>query len=274
MASDLTRIGANIQAMQALNSMKNVNEQIATHQLRLATGKRINSAGDDPAGYQLAKSLESRNRGLSTALDNVSNAGNVLSIAEGGYQNIMDILQTVKEKATQAADGTLSDTQRTALNDQMTALISEIDSIVTETTFNGSNLIDGEYDSTFQTGEKEADTLSVTLSGADSTTLSINDISLSTQDSASAAITSVSDAIDSLAQAAQDVGEFKARLSSKESTLSVAITNTEGVRSTLEDADFAKEQMDVMKLQILQQTALSSLSQANSSPQIVLSLFR
>ncbi len=275
MASDLMKIRANIQALQSLNSLNSVNSKIAVHQLRLATGKRINSAGDDPAGFQLSKSLESRRRGLSTALDNVSNAQNVLNIAEGGYQNIMDILQTIKEKATQAADGTLSNTQRSAINDQVSALISEIDDIVDETTFNGSKLIDGSYSSTtFQTGETADDTLSVTLSGADSADLGINSISLSTQASAQAAITTVSSAINTLAQAVQDVGEYMSRLKAKEATLSVAITNTENVRSTLEDADFAKEQMEVMKLQILQQTAMASLTQANTSPQIVLSLFR
>ncbi len=71
----------------------------------------------------------------------------------------------------------------------------------------------------------------------------------------------------------KDVGEYQVRLDSKEYTLSNAITNTEAVRSTIEDADFAKEQMEVMKLQILQQTSLSSLTQANSAPQLVLSMF-
>ncbi len=92
MASDFTRIGANVPAMQSMNSFKAINNRIATHQLRLATGKRINSAGDDPAGYQLAKTLDSRSRGLNVAFDNVSNAQNLLNISEGGYQNIMDIL--------------------------------------------------------------------------------------------------------------------------------------------------------------------------------------
>jgi len=274
MASDLTKISANIQALQALNSLKSINTRIATHQLRLATGKRINETGEDPAGYHLAKSLESRRRGLTVAMDNVSNAMNVLNIAEGGYQNIMDILQVAKEKATQAADGAYSSTQRSALNDQVQALLTEIDDISTETTFNGNNLIDGTYTSTFQTGEGASDTLAVSLLGADSADLSISTISLSTQASASAALAALNTAIATLSSRVQDVGEYKARMSAKETTLSVAITNTENVRSTIEDADFAKEQMEVMKLQIIQQTAVTSLAQANSSPQLVLSLFR
>jgi flagellin len=141
MAGDLTRVGANIQALQALSSLASINERIGLHQLRLATGKRINSTEEDPAGYQIARGLERRRRGLATALDNVSTAKNVMNIAEGGYQTIMDLLQTIKEKATQAADVSLSSTQRSAINDQVSALIQEIDAIVNETTFNGVQLI-------------------------------------------------------------------------------------------------------------------------------------
>ena len=272
---DLTRIATNVRALQSLSSMQKINGQIGMHQMRLSTGKKINSAADDPAGYQLARGLESRSRGLNVALANVSNAKNVLNVAEGGYQSIMDILQTVKEKATQAADYTLSNDQRSALNDQVTALISEVDDIVTNTTFNGENLIDSTVTSKdFQVGEGASDTLTVSLDNADSSALSISAVNLSTQASASAAISSVSSAIDTLAASMQEVGNYQARLSSKETTLELAATNTEAVRSSIEDADFAEEQMQVMKLQILQQTALSSFAQANSAPQSVLSLFQ
>jgi len=271
--SGLTRVATNIQAMQSLYNLNKTNSSIADHQLRLATGKRINSPGDDPAGYQLARGLEARRRGLETALDNVSNAQSILNIAQGGYSNIMDILQTMKQKATQAADGSLSSTQRTAINDQFVALRSEVDAIVTETTFNDNNLIDGTFSVSFQTGENAGETLSVALSSANSTGLSINNVSMSTQASASAAITTLDTAINTLSSRAQDIGEYKSRLAAKESTLNVGITNTEAVRSQFEDADFAKEQMEVLKMQIMQRTAVSSLSQANAAPQLVLSLF-
>ena len=272
---DLTRIYTNVRAMQSLSSLQNINKQIGVHQMRLSTGKKINSAADDPAGYQLARGLESRTRGLQVALQNVSNAKSVLNVAEGGYQSIMDILQTVKEKSTQAADYTLSDDQRSALNDQVSALISEVDDIVGNTTFNGNALIDGTVNAKdFQVGEGASDTLSVSLSNSDSSALSIDSVDLTSQASAAAAITSVSTAIDTLAGYMQDVGNYQTRLSSKETTLESAATNTEAVRSSIEDADFAEEQMNVMKLQILQQTALSSFSQANSAPQSILTLFR
>ncbi len=271
--SNLTRIASNTQAAFSLQAFSKVNNKMAKHQLRLATGKKINSTEDDPAGYALAKSLESRKRGLDVALQNVSNSKNVLNIAEGGYQNVMDILQTVKEKATQAADYSLNTSQRSALNSQVSALINEIDDIVSETTFNGDQLIDGGYSGSFHTGEGSSDTLAVSIQDADSAALSINSISLANSTSAASAISTVDTAIDKLSGYIQDVGEYKVRLSSKEQTLSVASTNTEAVRSSIEDADFAKEQMEIMKLQILQQTSVSSFAQANSSPQVVLSLF-
>ncbi len=279
--SNLMSISTNVQAMQARTALMRVNDKISVHQLRLATGRKINSAGEDPAGYALARSIESRRRGLTVALDNVGNAKNVLNIAEGGYQNIMDILQTCKEKATQAADGSLSEPQRESLDNQVTALIKEIDAIADGTTFNGKFLINASAASfTFQTGEgtDDNDTLVVELGNADSASLGtgvgsyVSDINLTTD--ATGAMTILDDAIGELSSHIQVVGEYKSRLSSKESTLSVAITNTEASRSVIEDADFAKEQMEVMKLMILQQTAIASLVQANSSPQIVLSLFQ
>jgi len=275
MGADLARIATNIPAMQNINTLNSISDKIAQHQWRIATGKRINSPQEDPAGYLLARGLESRRRGLSQALSNVSNAQNILDVGAGGYESIMDKLQTLKEKATQAADGSLSSTQRAAINDQKAALITEIDQIVTATTFNGSSLIDGTYSATsFQVGEQASETMSVNLGDSDSAALGISTISMTTAASANAAMAVIDTAINTLADRQMDLGQYQTRLSSKEANLKTQVTKTEAVRSTIEDADFAKEQMEVMKLQILQQTSLSSLSQANTAPQLVLSLFR
>ena len=129
MFGDLTRVGSNFHAMQSWSNLKQVNGKIGQIQSRLSTGKRINSAEDDTSGYALSKHLESRVRGMSQALDNVGTAKNVLNIAEGGYQGQMSLLQTVKEKLTQAADGSLSTAQRGAIGDQINALMTEFDDI-------------------------------------------------------------------------------------------------------------------------------------------------
>ena len=276
MFGDLTRVGANFNAMQALQTLKMINGQIGVHQSRLATGKRINSAEDDTSGYALAKQIEGRVRGLSVALENVGTAKNVLNIAEGGFQAQMSILQTIKEKATQAADGAWSTTQRSAINDQVTALKSELEDIASQTKFNGTALFGSTF--VFHVGEGSSDQLTVALDSSTSTAIGegnidVNAISLATAASASAAISTMTSAISELAKSIQEVGDTNARLSSKEETLSQAISNTEATRSRIEDADFAKEQMNLLKLQILQQTSLSAFAQSNAALRVVLSLF-
>jgi flagellin len=276
----LGTIGANIDAQWAYQSFSKINKNMSTVQLRMATGKKINSPEDDPAGYQLARSLEKRGRGLTQALQNVTNAKSVLNIAESGYQGIMDLLQVAKEKATQAADATLNTSQRTAIHNQVQKMMAEVDDIVTYTTFNSEKLIDGSFGVTsdasvsFQVGEVGDNTLDIGLKNADSGALSLGSIDLSSAGGASSAISTISDAIDTLSTNIQEIGEFKTRLNSKETTLSSAITNTEAVRSNIEDADLVKEQMEMMKLSILQQTAATAFTQANAAPQMVLQLFR
>jgi len=262
------------------------------HQTRLSTGKRINTAEDDAAGYHIAKHLESRTRGLSQALDNVSTAKNVLNIAEGGYQSQMDILQQIKENLTQAADGALSDDQRGAIGDRINSLLEEFDEINTQTKYNGFQLFaNGSTDREmiFQVGEETADTFEVIFdnSGREDvgeSTIAVNldsivggtasDWATLDIDEANGGIDTLETAIDSLSATIQRMGDYQARLTSKEESLSIGVANTEASRSRIEDADFAKEQMEMVKLQILQQTGVSAFSQANSAPQVVLSLFK
>ena len=309
MFGDVTRVGANFHAQQAWGNLKKVNGQIGQIQSRLSTGKRINSAEDDTSGYALSKHLQSRGRGLSQALNNVGTAKNVLNIAEGGFQSQMSLLQTMKEKATQAADGSWSTDQRGAINDQFNALRTEITDISNDTLFNDNALFGTTM--TFQVGEDNGDTLSVIFDASNSladvaavaevaeevdgdgnvTTAAvaavaevvggigedgtdISGVDLSTQSGAQSAITTLDTAIKSLSKSIQKVGDNNVRLSSKEESLSMAISNTDATRSRIEDADFAKEQMNMMKLQILQQTTIGSFAQSNSSSQMVLALFQ
>ncbi len=273
---DLSRIRGNIQALQALNSLNKINQQLGIRQLRLAPGKRINSAEDDAAGFVISKTLQHRGKGLSVALGNVGDAKSMLAVAEGGLDGILDILETMKEKVTQAASDTLGSSERNAIEDEIDALTSEIDDIVDETTFNGITLLGGKQ-LTIQTGEATTDVLFVTVSAADhdSAALGVIDASIDTSSAAQAsiALSRVNTAISTVKNSIASIGSYQARLTTKEATLTNAITNTEASRSRIADADFAKEQLEALKLQIMQQTATSALAQANAAPQIVLSLF-
>jgi len=273
---DLSRIGGNIQALQSLHSLNILNKQLGMRQLRLATGKRINSAEDDAAGFVISRTLQARRKGLAVALSNVGDAKSLLSVAEGGLDSILDILETMKEKVTQAASDTLGSAERNAIDDELDALTSEIDDIVDETTFNGISLLSGKQ-LTVQTGAETTDTLFVTVTSADhdSAQLGIVDASIdvSSAANASTALSRINTALTTVKTSIASIGSSQARLTVKEGSLSNAIINTEASRSRIADADFAKEQLESLKLQIMQQTATAALAQANSAPQIVLTLF-
>ena len=282
----LFRIGANIQAMDSLRYLYGLNEDMAQRQSRLASGKRINTARDDTAGYAIARSLEARKHGLGAALSNVQNAHSLLAIAEGGYQNQMEILQTIKDKAVQSADRAVSDTQRAAIDKQVFQLLTELDEIGAQTKWSGTTLINGASNRSFSfhVGGDTGEELLVTLDKSNSAVFSLNAVATAagagtigtgtSVDGADTAIDVVTTAIDSLAGYIQKIGDTMIRLGKKNDFLSVSLNNTDAVRSQYEDADFAVEQMELLKLQILQGTSVSALSQANSAPQVVLGLFR
>ena len=272
---ELTRIGSNLSAMKALQAFNKINGQLAGVQSRLSTGKRINRAQDDTAGYQIAKGLESRVRGLQQAFDNVGTAKNVLYVAESSHEAQMSLILGIKDKVSQAADGSLTQIQRDAIQSQITAMLDEIDDIADSATWQGTELNAGYNDSTsltFHVGDNASDSFAVELAGFDS--LTVGAIDVSTSSLASAAIVTVENVINVLASNIQNVGNYQIRLNSKEAMLSDSIMNTEAARSRIEDADFALEQMEAMKLQIMQQTSMTSFTQANTQPQLVLSLFR
>ncbi len=269
---DSTRINTNIAAFNALNALKSVNRRLEISQLRLATGLRINEVADDPAGFTISRRLEARSRGLSVALDNVGTAKNVLSIAEGGLLNISDILITIKEKVTQAASDTLGADERGAIQTEIEQLVAEIDNIATETTFNKNALISGGFNALIQSGEAAGNTFASDLTSINISSAQLNieagDVALEVLSAASAAgaLTKVDTAIDTINTGLQKIGAFTARLTTKESTLSIAITNTEATRSRIIDADIAQEQLTATKFLILQQTSTAQLAQSNITP--------
>ena len=138
MAQDITRIASNIAGLNSLNALNNVNTKLGIHQLRLATGKRINEAADDPAGLTIATKFNAKSRGLGVALDNIGDAKNLLSVAEAGLTKINDILLVVRDKSEQAANDALGVAEREAIRKQIDELLTEIDKIVDETEWNGT----------------------------------------------------------------------------------------------------------------------------------------
>jgi flagellin len=274
--ADLSRINANIGALNALNALRDVNQKLALHQLRLATGRRINSAGDDPAGMTFAKKLDSRARGLAVARDNIGDVQNLMSVAEGGVQNISEILITMKEKILQAANDTIGTSERAAVESQLDDLAAEIDQIVTSTTWGGVTLLDATYTGKqFQVGEQASDTLSFSITQdhrASALSVADSDLDVTTSSAASTALSNVNTAIDTINTSLQSIGSVSSRMSIKEANISVAITNVTASYSRIYNADMASEQLEATKYLVLQQTATAMLAQANLAPQSILSL--
>ncbi len=150
---DVTRIASNIGALNALNSLQNINKQLAIHQSRLSTGKRINSASDDPAGLTIATKMLARSEGLKVAFSNIGDASNMMSVAEAGLSKMNDILVIMRGKAEQAASDTLGFEERKAVQTQLSAFAAQIDDIVSQTKWNSTQLLDGTVSNLqFQTG--------------------------------------------------------------------------------------------------------------------------
>ena len=272
---DTSRINTNVQALQAYNNLNKTNAQLGLRQLRLSTGSRINQAEDDSAGYSISKKLEARVRGQAQALANIGDAKSMLTVAEGSLNSIMEILQTMKEKTIQAANDSMGTSERTAIGNHLKELSKEIGDIIKDTTFNGTSLFSaGGMNFTFQVNAEKGDTFAVSIASLSVAVLSIadSDLTVDSATNASAALGKIDAGIQRVADHLAKLGDSQKRLTFKQENLTTAMNNYEAARSRIADADFAKEQMEIVKLQILQQTGTASLAQANAAPQSVLSL--
>lgn len=274
--ADFTRIASNIGALNALNSLKDVNSKLAIHQQRLSTGKRINSAGDDPAGMTIANKLQARSEGLKTALNNIADSKNLLSVADAGMSKMNGIMVNMRSLAQTAMNDTMGTDERAAIVKQLSSYATQIDDVVNETKWNDVKLLSSNA-MTFQTGGDNTDVTAFSgLSGLDSASLKINVsvTSASTSSDFGTYMNSISTAINTVSGKYADVGALINRLSFKEEQLAVAQTNVEASYNRIMNADMAMEQLESTKYGILQQTGITMLAQANTAPQGVLSLFR
>ena len=170
---DYNRVNTNVTAMDARLSLNKINKQLGDSRLKLSTGFKINNAEDDAAGFAIATKLKSRVAGLEQGLQNVSDAKSVLDVAEGAYSTVVDNLIEMKSLATQAANGTIAvgSDEMGYIASQLEALAKDINDISESTTYNGIDLMDSAQSLTFQVGEGTDDTMAVTLSEVNMSTL-------------------------------------------------------------------------------------------------------
>ncbi|ATY81685.1 flagellin A [Aeromonas veronii] len=297
-------INTNVSSLNAQRNLMNTTKSLDTSYTRLASGLRINSAKDDAAGLQISNRLTSQINGLDQGNRNANDGISVAQTAEGAMDEITSMLQRMRTLSQQSANGSNNTDDRTALQQEYTQLITEINRVAKDTTFGGQNLLNGDYFGTFQVGADAGQTITFkmtsafTLQGiAEATKGSATVQSVATADkykvskSATAVATTSVGSIQT-ASAAQlamanldfmikvvdskraELGAVQNRFDSTIRNQANVSENVSAARSRIRDADFATETANLTKQNILQQAASTILSQANQRPQSALSLLQ
>jgi flagellin len=297
-------IHTNYSSLVTQTNLGKTNNALGTNQQRLGTGLRINSAADDAAGLQIATRLNAQSRGMDVAMRNTGDAISLLQTAEGAFSEMTDIVQRMKDLATQASNATNSGADLIALQNEYDELGKEMANIVKNTKYAGENLFSDGTTVTgaggklsapvnFQIGSSSAETLELDVSGkltALGTSLAaISDTYTtagtpgtelaSTQDPATATNATANAMIDTLSDALDDIGALRAsfganinRLNHTANNLANMKDNTDMAKGRIMDADFAKESANMTKNSMLMQSGISMLKQAGQMPGMVMSL--
>ncbi|MGB2063649.1 flagellin [Marinomonas gallaica] len=289
-------VNTNVSSLNAQNQMMKSGNTLDTAYQRLSSGLRINSAADDAAGLQISNRLTSQVNGLNQAVRNANDGISLAQTAEGALDETTNMLQRMRTLAIQSANGSNTDKDRVALQQEMGQLSEEINRVASTTTFGGQNLLDGTYTGQFQVGADSNQTISFSLAaggaagsidfaGNGGMTMSGLSSQASTQvskDAGTASISSVANAqsmiaiLDTMIAAVDskraELGAVQNRFSSTITNLSNISENVSAARSRIRDTDFATETASLTSAQILQQASSTILAQANQRPQTALSL--
>jgi flagellin len=275
------RINTNIAAMNAYRNLQSTDMQMSKSLEKLSSGFRINRAADDAAGLSISEGLKAQISGLTVAQRNAQDGISVVQTAEGALNESQSILQRMRELAVQSAnEGSQDVNARTAAQQEVTQLSSELTRISSTTKYGTTKLLDGNFNGTFQIGANAGETLNVAVNngstgqGFDATSLGVGSLDFTATGGASAAITAIDTAIASVSTERGNLGAVQNRFEHTISNLSVATENLSASESRIRDTDMAKEMVNFTKSQILTQAGTAMLAQANSAPQGVLQLLR
>jgi len=270
-------VATNNAANSALRFLNQNAAQSASSISKLASGSRIVKASDDASGLAISARLSADVTVLNQAGINASQGASVLQVADGGLARIGDVLQRLKALAAQSLSGVPSDTERGFINAEFTELVTEIDGIVSSTTFNSQALLDGTVGSqSFFVGTSAGDNISVDYDSLSSvasyggTALGVGTSSVSTSGAASTALGAIDTAIDRVSEARANVGALTSRFEFRGQQIATSIENISAANSSIRDVDIAAEQSRLVASQVLVQAGVSALSQANSLPQSLL----
>ena len=276
-------INTNVLSINAQRNAATNNNSLATSLQRLSSGLRVNSAKDDAAGLAIASRMDSQARGMNVAARNANDGISLVQTAESGMAVIGDMLQRMRELAVQAANGTNTSADLSALNSEYTQLGTEIERTLGAVEFNGTNLLSSTDDFTFQIGANSAQIATISASsigiGSGDVTGVFGTGTASALDTTaaannSAALTAIDLAITSINTGRAEMGAIQNRFNYTISFLQAASENQQAARGRIMDADFAQETANLSRAQILQQAGTAMVAQANQLPQGVLALLR
>ena len=272
------RINTNVMALNAQNKLAGNQGAVTKSIAKLSSGLRINSAADDAAGLAISEKMRSQIRGLNQAESNAQDGISLIQTAEGALQQTTDILQRMRELVIKAEkSGVLSSEDQDALQVEVDALEVEIDRIATSTSFNKKNLLDGTATNLkFKIGANsaEVDTLTIGIGDMRASALTVSGLDVTTDTGAEDALKNIDNAIVAVSKQRAELGAIQNRMEYAIESISSTAENLTAAESRIRDVDMADEMVNYTKDNILQQSAMAMLAQANQQPQQILSLLQ
>ena len=271
------RINTNVSSINTRRHLANSTISFNKSMEKLSSGLRINRAGDDAAGLAISESLKSDIRALDQASRNAADGISLVQTGEGSLDEVSSILLRMKELAEQSLNGTLSNTDRGYLNNEFSALKSEIDRISDATEFNGVKLLDGTGGTIaiqVGIGTGTSDKVDIDLGLARSTAQLGLSATIDAASGATTAMDQIDAAISSVTSARSDFGAIQNRLESSIRNINMTSENLAAANSRIRDVDVAKETSQMTSYQILQQAGVAMLAQANTTTGLAMNLLR
>jgi flagellin len=273
-------VNTNQSAINAFNNLNSTDTAMSKAISELSSGLQIQTAADNPAGYVVAEGLESQANGFTQAISNAQAGVSLIQTASGALNQITSILQTMNQLALSSANGATNDTGSLNANEQeFVALQNQIDQIASTTSYGTKALLDGSFSNqSLQVGafDNSNQQLVLTIGAATTGALSVSStaVSVASQASAQAAVSAVQAAISSVASIEANVGATQNQLAVVVANLTVGQQNLQSAYSGLVDVNFAQETTTFTTDQILMQSGVSMLSQAQQTPSLVLKLLQ
>jgi flagellin len=268
-------VNTNTSALAASRQLSSAQGNLSDSLAKISSGMRITKAADDAAGLGVATNLETHEGSTRVAMRNANDGISMIQTAEGAQNEVVDILQRMRELAVQSSSETLHNDERAYIQAEYVELEEEVSRLASVTEFNGIAIADGTNTTiSVQVGVANDSSSRITIDLGDLTisTLGVDAVDVSTSTLARSAIDLLDTALDTMNGYRSDLGAVQNRLDSAISSASVYGENLASARSQIQDADYATETANMTKNQIMQQAAVASLAQAKGINQSVLSL--